>query len=184
MLCAHLVTCTPNKCVVKGKPEEVITLVLDGTSAVIKGNRAWYYLDGKNYVIEFPNIDDPSETAVAHIKDTSSRATNVMSQRKKISEQKAKLEKATKTGNKASIEKWTQFVQNAEAKLYKIETTPPRGSVVIRLDTPHGKTNFDHININADVVNVGKAPEEAKFSDPHYKLPKGGIDVSVYAQVL
>jgi hypothetical protein len=41
---------------------------------------------------------------------------------------------------------------------------------ILRLDRPHGKTKYNHININPHYTGV---------PDPHYRLPTGSIVVSV-----
>lgn len=192
-------------------------MVLDGVSGVTKGNRAWYYVDGKKYVISYPKDEAKAQikveeaaklkaeaegnkkaiteiekkiyklkkvTAEVQVLDKSSRAFGLVKHQNNLSNAIEQLNKAKETNNAKNIAKYTKLVNKEEASLYITKTSPPKGTWVIRLDTPHPGAEFDHINLNKDLVNVNKAPGEAKFSDPHYKLPKNGIRVSCYAKVI
>lgn len=160
--------------------KRVEKILLEGPNSVLKGNRAWYDVGGKKYQVEFPT---KTSTVVGIIDKTSNvaqvtQATKVAKAQVHVAQTVRFLEKSTAAGNVANIQKATKMVSNAEKALRKARMAQPKANWVVRLDTPHKGAKFNHININADLVNAGKAAGKNKFVDPHLPLPPGGIEVS------
>lgn len=152
---------------------------LEGPNTLIKGNWSWYNYGGKYLKIKFPS----TTTTAWGIWDTASRATQVMKAQERLSKAYSFLNKALAAGNVKKIGKATKWVESAEKSLKNAQNAAPKGSWVARFDTPHPGAMFDHLNINPDVLNAGKAVGETKFVDPHLQLPPGGMQVSIGASI-